>query len=338
MTQFATARIGAILVTINPAYKSAELAYALEQGRRERARHGPRLPRRELRCACSTRSAATAPRCARSIVLEDDWEAFLAEGAARRATRSWPSARRALQFDDPINIQYTSGTTGSPKGATLTHHNILNNALLHGEALWPTASTTASASRCRSTTASGWCSGNLALRRPTARAWSSRARRSTPSRCWRRSRPSAAPRCYGVPTMFIAELEHPGLRALRPLQPAHRDDGRRALPGRGHEAGAHADAHARGDDHLRDDRDLAGLDADGARRAAREARRDGRPRPPARRDQDRRSRDRRDRAARHARRAVHARLQRHARLLGRRGGDAPRDRRRAAGCTPATSP
>ena len=74
-----------------------------------------------------------------------------------------------------------------------------------------------------------------------------------------------AERCtclYGVPTMFIAELDHPEFDQLRPVVAAHRDHGRLAVPGRGDEAGRRRDAHGRGDDLLRHDRDVAGVDAD----------------------------------------------------------------------------
>ena len=129
VTQFATARVGAILVTVNPAYKAAELAHALGK-----AGVSLLVMARGFRNADYVALLAESRARCDTIVLEEEWESFLAEGehvsdaelAAREAT---------LQFDDPINVQYTSGTTGAPKGATLTHHNILNNAYFTGRAL-----------------------------------------------------------------------------------------------------------------------------------------------------------------------------------------------------------
>ena len=74
------------------------------------------------------------PRLDRVIVLEDDWKRLLA-AAERTPVEALHAREAALDFDDPINIQYTSGTTGRPKGVTLTHHNILNNAYFVAERL-----------------------------------------------------------------------------------------------------------------------------------------------------------------------------------------------------------
>src|SRR5215210_5778392 len=132
LTQFATAKAGIVLVNINPAYRSTELAYALEQS-------GCRL----LVSAQSFKTSdyvamveevrGDLPGLERVVFLETpEWDELLA-----RADAVEPEALRerssALQFDDPINIQYTSGTTGFPKGATLSHHNILNNGYFVGE-------------------------------------------------------------------------------------------------------------------------------------------------------------------------------------------------------------
>ena len=209
--QYATAKIGVILVNINPAYRTHEVQYALEQS------------------GCRVLISATEFKTSDYVAMVDEVRpqlprlervdlprhARLGRAARRRrrrrSTTSCAHARRRLDIDDPINIQYTSGTTGFPKGATLSHHNILNNGFFVGEALRLRPSTTASASRCPSTTASGWCSATSPARR-TARRSSSRRR---PSSRAPRSRPSQDERCtslYGVPTMFIAELEPPRLR------------------------------------------------------------------------------------------------------------------------------
>ncbi len=125
VTQYATARVGAILVNVNPAYKTAELEYVLKQS-------GARLLLLAKRFRTSDYSGMVdevRPRCPaleQTVVIDDAWDALLAR--ARDANPGALAERESrLQFDDPINIQYTSGTTGFPKGATLSHHNILNN-------------------------------------------------------------------------------------------------------------------------------------------------------------------------------------------------------------------
>ena len=133
ITQFATARIGAILVTINPAYRTDELSYALNKagvsvlvmaGDFRQADYLQMLD--EVRLDC--------PALRETVVLDGGWATFLADGAL--VTDEELAERESqLQFDDPINIQFTSGTTGFPKGATLSHHNILNNAYLTGTVL-----------------------------------------------------------------------------------------------------------------------------------------------------------------------------------------------------------
>jgi fatty-acyl-CoA synthase len=123
--QLATARVGAILVTINPAFKATELEYAL----RKSGVSFLALARRFRQCDYVATLAEVRDRCPalrHTLVLDADWDDFL--GGARGVSEGELAAvEEALQFDDPINIQYTSGTTGAPKGATLSHHNILNN-------------------------------------------------------------------------------------------------------------------------------------------------------------------------------------------------------------------
>jgi fatty-acyl-CoA synthase len=133
VTQFATARIGAILVTINPAYKASELEYAL-------CKSGVSfllLSRGFRQTDYVSMLDEVRPRCPQlreAIVLEEGWDDLLADGE-RVSGRQLEVVEATVQFDEPINIQYTSGTTGRPKGATLTHHNILNNAYFVGRTL-----------------------------------------------------------------------------------------------------------------------------------------------------------------------------------------------------------
>src|SRR5262249_14601885 len=123
IVQFATARIGAVLVNVNPAYKTTELEYALRQ-----SGVSVLLLARSFRAANyremleEVRPRLPALRLA--LVLDDDWTALLAKGS-EVSPRALEEREAGLEFDDPINIQYTSGTTGFPKGATLSHHNIL---------------------------------------------------------------------------------------------------------------------------------------------------------------------------------------------------------------------
>jgi fatty-acyl-CoA synthase len=205
VVQYATARIGAILVNINPSYQAAELEYVLNQ-----AGISVLLLARGFRKADYTAILAEVrsrcPALRLSLVMDDEW-GKLCNAACGIAPEDLARREAALQFDDPINIQYTSGTTGFPKGATLSHHNILNNAYFVGRALGYTERDRVCIPvpfyHCF-----GMVLGNLACT-------SHGAAMVVPSEAFD---PLAvleciqAERCtslYGVPTMFIAELDHP---------------------------------------------------------------------------------------------------------------------------------
>ncbi|KRC52897.1 MULTISPECIES: AMP-binding protein [unclassified Nocardioides] len=128
IVQLAAAKAGAVLVNVNPSYRTHELAYAVNQS-------GLRL----LLTVTSFRtsdyrgmveevtSKGEVPGLERTVYVDtDDWQALVAAGEQLPAD-ALTERQRALLPDDPINIQYTSGTTGFPKGATLSHRNILNN-------------------------------------------------------------------------------------------------------------------------------------------------------------------------------------------------------------------
>jgi fatty-acyl-CoA synthase len=146
------------------------------------------------------------PALERVVFLDDGWEAFLAQGDGV-APEAVAERQAATRFDDPINLQYTSGTTGFPKGATLSHHNILNNGFFVGEG-------------CRYTEADRVCipvpyyhcfgmvMGNLGCTTHGA-CMVVPAPAFEPEATLRAVQDERCTSLYGVPTMFIAQLEHP---------------------------------------------------------------------------------------------------------------------------------
>ncbi|MEV0847438.1 AMP-binding protein [Streptomyces sp. NPDC049954] len=207
LLQYASARVGAILVNINPAYRAHELAHVLRQSGTgllvaSTGHKGTdyRALAEEVRTECSA---------LREVVYigEPSWDALTAAGAG--VPEDELAAREAtLSCDDPVNIQYTSGTTGFPKGATLSHHNILNNGYWVGE----TVGYTEADRVCLPVPfyhCFGMVMGNLG-----ATSHGACVVIPAPSFDARATLEAVVQeRCtslYGVPTMFIAELNLPG--------------------------------------------------------------------------------------------------------------------------------
>jgi fatty-acyl-CoA synthase len=206
LAQYASARAGVILVNVNPAYRTSELAFVLNQSGC-RMLVAARTYKTSDYAAMVGEVRPSCPRLEQVVFLDSpDWNDLVA-----RADEVAPEALReraeALQFDDPINLQYTSGTTGFPKGATLSHHNILNNGYFVAGACGYTEEDRVCIPvpfyHCF-----GMVMGNLGC--------------TTHGACMVIPAPSFEPgatleavqeeRCtslYGVPTMFIAELDHP---------------------------------------------------------------------------------------------------------------------------------
>ncbi|MGB3745384.1 MAG: AMP-binding protein [Xanthobacteraceae bacterium] len=225
LTQFASAKAGLILVNINPAYRTAELEYALNKvgckalilAERFKTSDYVGMLRElapELGHALPGKlESARLPALRSVVLLGDSWHPgtfrfseIMTRGGASETKRIAELAPQ-LQFDEPINIQFTSGTTGFPKGATLSHHNILNNGFFIGEAMRLTSEDRLCIPvplyHCF-----GMVLGNLA-------ALTHGACMVFPGEGFdplATLQAVAEERCtalHGVPTMFIAQLDHP---------------------------------------------------------------------------------------------------------------------------------
>ncbi len=205
VVQYATARIGAILVNVNPAYKARELEYTLGQSGQKMLF----LARRFRATDYVDLLGQVRDRCKaleQTVVIDDEWEELLA--SAGEVDDTVLAEREAsLAFDEPINIQYTSGTTGTPKGATLSHHNILNNGFIIGEILAYTEKDRVCVPvpfyHCF-----GMVIGNLACTSHGA-AILIPGEAFDPGDTLATIQEERATSLYGVPTMFIAMLNHP---------------------------------------------------------------------------------------------------------------------------------
>jgi fatty-acyl-CoA synthase len=232
LLQLATARIGAVLVNINPAYRPRELAYSLKKSEVQGLFVIPAflssdyvamlvelLP--ELKQAAPGKLASAEFPALRKVVLYDPaapeqtarphpgfslWQELLAAGAGI-SEATLEEATAALDRDDPINIQYTSGTTGFPKAVVLTHHNILNNA-------WFTAQAMRFTERDRLCVPVPFyhCFGMVLANLLCLSVGACLVIPSPHFDALAVLEAVHAERCtalHGVPTMFIAELEHP---------------------------------------------------------------------------------------------------------------------------------
>jgi fatty-acyl-CoA synthase len=203
MVQYATAKIGVILVNINPAYRTHELTYALAQAGCRVLIAAPSFKTSDYSdMVASVRSQL--PQLERAVFFwTDEWHS-LREQASGTGIDRLRAASASLRHDDPINIQYTSGTTGFPKGATLSHHNILNNGYFVAEGLRYTEHDTVCVPvplyHCF-----GMVIGNLGATTHGACVVYPEAA-FDPAATLRALEAERCTSLFGVPTMFIAEL------------------------------------------------------------------------------------------------------------------------------------
>lgn len=213
--QFATARIGAILVTINPAYRVSEVEYALNKVGCSVLICAPRFKTSDYVGMIRDIGEARLPHLRHKITIGAEahggflsWHDLVVEPDAEALVR----AEAPLRPDDAINIQFTSGTTGFPKGATLTHRNILNNGYFTGQkiALTPRDRICIPVPLYH---CFGMVLGNLAaLTSGAAMIYPGEA--FDPAITLQAVEAEGCTALYGVPTMFIAMLNQPGLTAI----------------------------------------------------------------------------------------------------------------------------
>ena len=130
LLQYATARIGVILVNINPAYRTSELIFVLNQSQIKYIFASLSFKTSNYKKMVEDAREFTST-LQEEIFFDDNWDEFLS-GASQVSDEELQKWEAQVQFDDAVNIQYTSGTTGFPKGVTLSHHNILNNGYFIG--------------------------------------------------------------------------------------------------------------------------------------------------------------------------------------------------------------
>ena len=225
IVQFATAKIGAILVNVNPAYRAYELKFALEQSGCQTLIMVPNFKNADFvsiffetcpeakAAKAGTLSAADLPFLKNLILIDKThpdsffgWNQILAMGD-HVAFAELRQREAGLAFDEPINIQYTSGTTGHPKGAVLSHHNIVNNALLVAECM-----RIAPGDRICVPVPFYHCFGMVMGNMAAVLKASTIVIPAPYFDALRTLEAVAEEKCtalYGVPTMFRAELEHP---------------------------------------------------------------------------------------------------------------------------------
>ena len=209
--QYATAKIGAILVNVNPAYRTHELEYVVEQSAMRALLSATAYKSSEYRKMVEL-VAPKVPTLERVAFFDDESYQAILDAASEVSEEALRERGAGLRAEDPINIQYTSGTTGFPKGATLSHRNILNNGFFVGEMLHYTEADRICIPvpfyHCF-----GMVMGNLA-------ATSHGATMVIPSPTFDPEATMVAlaqERCtslYGVPTMFIAELSLPSFASF----------------------------------------------------------------------------------------------------------------------------